>query len=86
MTREKLQQHVRNALHTIAILVKETERLLELRYLFLSQLLHHVFLSPAVKIDPPARVRLQVKEQSTDCQACRAHKRRAQQQREEGAK
>jgi hypothetical protein len=61
MTRENLQQHVRNSLHTIAILIKETERLLELRYLLLSQLLHHVFLSPAVKIDPPERVRLQAK-------------------------
>ncbi len=86
MTREKLQQHLRNALHTIAILVKDTERLLEFRYLLLSQLLHHVFLSPALKIHPPARVRLQAKEQSTGCQACKAHKRRAQQQREEGAK
>jgi hypothetical protein len=77
---------IRNALHTIAILVKETERLLELRYLLLSQLLHHVFLSPVVKINPPARVRLQAKEQSTGCKACKAHKRRAQQKREEGAK
>jgi hypothetical protein len=44
------------------------------------------FLFPAVKINPPARVRLQAEGQLTTCQACNAHKPRAQQLREEGAK